>query len=102
MPWQECRKVDERLRFVARLLDGEKMAVLCRVRVASRNSLTACLTRILTVALVRRCIRCRDPCPPLSPEIVLAQRSLTPEASEAPKMMVRITTITPGLSPHFL
>jgi hypothetical protein len=30
MPWQECRKVDERLRFVARLLDGEKMAVLCR------------------------------------------------------------------------
>ena len=29
MPWQECRKVDERMRFVARLLDGEKMAVLC-------------------------------------------------------------------------
>jgi hypothetical protein len=30
MPWRECRKVDERLRFVARLLEGEKMAVLCR------------------------------------------------------------------------
>jgi hypothetical protein len=30
MPWQECYKIDERLRFVARLLDGEKMAVLCR------------------------------------------------------------------------
>jgi putative transposase len=30
MPWQECRKMDERLRLVARLLDGEKMAVLCR------------------------------------------------------------------------
>src|ERR1700704_983875 len=30
MPWQECSKVDERLRFVARLLEGEKMAVLCR------------------------------------------------------------------------
>jgi putative transposase len=30
MPWQECSKMDERLRFVARLLDGEKMAVLCR------------------------------------------------------------------------
>lgn len=29
MPWWECRKVDERLRFVARLLEGEKMAALC-------------------------------------------------------------------------
>ncbi len=29
MPWQECHVVDERLRFVARLLEGEKMAVLC-------------------------------------------------------------------------
>src|ERR1700728_320258 len=30
MPWQECSKVEERMRFVARLLEGEKMAVLCR------------------------------------------------------------------------
>ena len=29
MPWKECHVVDERLRFVARLLDGEKMARLC-------------------------------------------------------------------------
>ena len=29
MPWRECCKMDERLRFVARLLEGEKMAVLC-------------------------------------------------------------------------
>jgi hypothetical protein len=26
VPWKECCKVDERLRFVARLLGGEKMA----------------------------------------------------------------------------
>src|ERR1700676_4583082 len=38
MPWQECRKVDERLRFVARLLDGEKMAVLCREFDISRQT----------------------------------------------------------------
>jgi len=25
MPWQECCNMDERLRFVARLLEGEKM-----------------------------------------------------------------------------
>ena len=29
MPWKECQPMDERLRFVARLLDGEKMARLC-------------------------------------------------------------------------
>jgi putative transposase len=29
MPWKECHIMDERVRFVARLLDGEKMAPLC-------------------------------------------------------------------------
>ena len=30
MPWNECKPMDERLRFIARLLEGEKMAPLCR------------------------------------------------------------------------
>jgi hypothetical protein len=30
MPWNECQPMDERLRFIARLLEGEKMAPLCR------------------------------------------------------------------------
>ena len=30
MPWKECRAMDERLKFIARLLEGEKMAPLCR------------------------------------------------------------------------
>ncbi len=29
MPWKECHVMDERLRLVARRLDGEKMAALC-------------------------------------------------------------------------
>jgi len=29
MPWKACHVMDERVRFVARLLDGEKMATLC-------------------------------------------------------------------------
>jgi putative transposase len=29
MPWKECHVVYERLRFVARLLDGEKMTTVC-------------------------------------------------------------------------
>lgn len=38
MPWQECSKMDERLRFVARLLEGEKMAGLCREFGISRKT----------------------------------------------------------------
>lgn len=30
MPWKACKPMDERLRFIARLLEGEKMASLCR------------------------------------------------------------------------
>jgi len=32
MPWKECHVMDERLRFVARLLEGEKMAPLSHAR----------------------------------------------------------------------
>ena len=38
MPWKECHPVDERLRFVARLLDGEKMAPLCHEFGISRKT----------------------------------------------------------------
>jgi len=30
MPWKECHKIDEKLRFVSRFLNGEKIAALCR------------------------------------------------------------------------
>lgn len=30
MGWKECSKVDEKLKFLARYLEGEKMAPLCR------------------------------------------------------------------------
>lgn len=30
MPWTACSVMDERLRFVARLLAGEQMRLLCR------------------------------------------------------------------------
>jgi len=38
MPWKECQVVDERLRFVARRLDGEKMATLCQEFGISRKT----------------------------------------------------------------
>ena len=38
MPWKECHVVDERLRFIARLLDGEKMSALCSEFEISRKT----------------------------------------------------------------
>src|SRR5438105_704095 len=38
MPWKECSAMDERLRFVARLLDGEAMSEVCRVFGISRKT----------------------------------------------------------------
>ena len=38
MPWKECDRMDERLKIVARLLDGEKMAGLCREFGISRKT----------------------------------------------------------------
>ena len=38
MPWKECSVVEERLRFVARLLDGETISDLCREFGISRKT----------------------------------------------------------------
>ena len=37
MPWKECNRMEERLRFVARLLDGEKMAVVWQFLPINKN-----------------------------------------------------------------
>ena len=38
MPWKESKPMDEKLKFVARILEGEKMAVLCREFGVSRKT----------------------------------------------------------------
>jgi transposase InsO family protein len=38
MPWKECSVMDERLRFVAKLLDGESMSDVCREFGISRKT----------------------------------------------------------------
>jgi len=38
MPWKECWAVDERLRFVARILEGETMSDVCRSFGISRKT----------------------------------------------------------------
>lgn len=38
MPWKEWSVMDERLRFVARILDGEPMSGVCRAFGISRKT----------------------------------------------------------------
>jgi hypothetical protein len=49
MPWKACEPMDERLKFVARLLDGEKMAGLCREFSISRKTGYKILSRALRI-----------------------------------------------------
>ena len=51
MPWKECNPMDERLKFIARLLDGEKMAGLCREFGVSRKTGYKILTRYKEIGL---------------------------------------------------
>jgi transposase len=38
MPWKECSVMEERFRFVVRLLEGEEMSSLCREFGISRKT----------------------------------------------------------------
>src|SRR5437867_9808212 len=51
MPWKECNQMDERLKFIARLLDGDKMAVVCRDFNVSRKTGYKILKRYNDVGL---------------------------------------------------
>jgi putative transposase len=61
MPWRECYKMDERLRFMARLLEGEKMAVLCRQFDISRKTGYKIFTRYKDCGLQGLTDRSRRP-----------------------------------------
>ena len=49
MPWKECHVMDERLRFVTRRLEGEKMALLCGDATSAGD-----VTRLLDCSQQRR------------------------------------------------
>jgi hypothetical protein len=61
MPWQECNQMDERVKFVAGLLDGEKMAVLCRRFGISRKTGYKILNRYNSCGLEGLTDRSRRP-----------------------------------------
>jgi len=61
MPWKECNQMDERLRFVARLLEGEKMASVCRQFGISRKTGYKIFNRYKDIGLLGLENQCRTP-----------------------------------------
>ena len=61
MPWKECRPMDERLRFIARLLEGENMSSVCREFGISRVTGYKIFNRYKDCGLDALCDRSRRP-----------------------------------------
>ena len=61
MPWRECSVMEERLRFVARLLDGEGMSDVCREFGISRKTGYKVWDRYRQEGLEALCDRSRRP-----------------------------------------
>jgi transposase InsO family protein len=61
MPWKECSVMDERLRFVAKLLDGESMTDVCREFGISRKTGYKIFTRYRDHGVEALCDRSRRP-----------------------------------------
>jgi transposase InsO family protein len=61
MPWKECSVMDERVRFVAKLLDGEAMSDVCRDFGISRKTGYKIFNRYKEQGLEALNDRCRRP-----------------------------------------
>jgi len=61
MPWKECHAVDERLRVIARLLDGERMAQFCEEFGVSRKTGHKIFDRYRDAGLIGLTDRSRHP-----------------------------------------
>jgi transposase InsO family protein len=61
MPWKECSVMDERLRFVAKLLDGEAMTDVCREFGISRKTGYKIFHRYKECGFEALSDRCRRP-----------------------------------------
>ena len=102
MPWEECDKVDERLRFVARLLDGEKMAALCREFDISRKTGYKIFTRYRDCGLEGLTDRSRRPYRhanqlPFQVEKLIVQLKRERQSWGAPKIRERLRRLHPDV-----
>lgn len=86
MPWRECSVMDERLRFVARLLDGEGMSEVCREFGISRKTGYKIFNRYRQEGLEALCDRSRRP---------------VRYANQLPEQIERLIVETKGEKPHW-
>ena len=68
MPWKESSVMEERLRFVARLLEGEAMSAVCRAFGVSRKTGYKILNRYREEGPLALCDRSRRPRPGYRPD----------------------------------
>ena len=101
MPWQECNQMDERVKFIAGLLDGEKMAVLCRRFGISRKTGYKILDRYNSCGLEGLTDRSRRPYRhanqlPIQIETLIVRSKQERPHWGAPKIRERLARLYPG------
>src|ERR1700726_2110406 len=102
VPWKECNQMDERLKFIARLLDGEKMAVLCRQFGISRKTGYKILTRYNEIGLEGLTDRSRRPYRhanqlPFQIETQIVRLKQDKPSWGAPKIREKLTRLYPDV-----
>jgi hypothetical protein len=102
MPWQECNLIDERLKFIAGLLDGEKMAVLCRRFGVSRKTGYKILDRYNSCGLEGLTDRSRRPYRhanqlPVQIETLIVRSKQERPHWGAPKIRKRLARLYPDI-----
>lgn len=102
MPWKACKPMDERLKFIARLLDGEQMAPLCREFGISRKTGYKILTRYNKVGLEGLTDRSRRPYRhanqlPTQIETLIARLKEDKPSRGAPKIRDRLARLYPDV-----
>ena len=102
MPWKVCKPMDERLKFIARLLDGEQMAGLCREFGISRKTGYKILTRYNATGLEGLTDRSRRPYRhanqlPIQIETLIVRVKQDKPSWGAPKIRERLTRLYPDV-----
>ena len=102
MPWKVSKPMDERLKFVARLLDGEKMAGLCREFGISRKTGYKILTRYHASGLEALTDRSRRPYRqanqlPFQIETLIVRLKQDKPSWGAPKIRERLRLLHPDV-----
>jgi len=102
MPWKVCKPMDERLKFIARLLDGEQMAPLCREFGISRKTGYKILTRYNAIGLEGLTERSRRPYRhanqlPVQIEMLIVRLKQDKPNWGAPKIQERLARLYPDV-----